>query len=175
MGADLTGAYGLPIPPEVASTLSIEEINRLTQEGFGPSPEESAAIYAAAQALRAEQKRLEQYAANQQALRDYNNAVAAQDQGFWGDLAEGYVSTVDTILDIGADAPATIVETAFETGTGIGAEVEDIVTGTVAATAQPISALADPVSAVADPLFDNIEKIAIPLAVVGGAYLLLKG
>jgi hypothetical protein len=178
MGADYSGQFGLPIDPAVASTLSIDEINRLTtQQANAAMLREQAAAnllaeQEAAAAIAAEEDRLRQYEANQAALVAYNNAQ--NENGFWTDLAESYVSTVDTILDYGSDAPAAIVDTAFEAGSGIGAELEDVGTSFIESSATPISALADPVSAVADPLFENIEKIAIPLAVVGGAYLLLK-
>jgi len=61
MPADLTGQYTIPGQVDHPVTLSVEEINRMTQEGFGPSPAESQMIIDEARrerAIQAERERL---------------------------------------------------------------------------------------------------------------------
>jgi len=47
----------------------------------------------------------------------------------------------------------------------------DIVVGTVSAIADPLSTIFDPIT---EPLGEGIEKLIVPVAILGGAYLLLK-
>jgi hypothetical protein len=75
MPADYTGQYGLPQDVGHPVVLSVEEVNRITQEGFGPSPEEAEAIYQASilrQKEEAEQARLDAMLAEaERANREY--------------------------------------------------------------------------------------------------------
>ena len=61
MPADYTGQYGIPGDVGHPVVLSVEDVNRITQEGFGPSPEESRRIMEEAELRRtieAEEARL---------------------------------------------------------------------------------------------------------------------
>ncbi len=82
MGADYTGALGLPIPPEVAAGLTVEEVNRISQQDFGPSPEEAQRIMEEAareRKMEAERKRLAQVeaAARQANIEAYSEGGIA--------------------------------------------------------------------------------------------------
>ena len=86
MGADLTGVYGLPIDPVVASGLTVEEINRITQEGFGPSPAESQMIIDEANRQRAIE-------AEQARLLEMEQAAAAAHAKYYAEGGTGYGTT----------------------------------------------------------------------------------
>lgn len=61
MPADYTGQYGIPGDVGHPVVLSVEDVNRITQEGFGPTPEESRRIMEEAELRRtieAEEARL---------------------------------------------------------------------------------------------------------------------
>jgi len=47
----------------------------------------------------------------------------------------------------------------------------DIVVGSIEASAAPLAAILDPIT---EPLGEGIEKLIVPAAILGGAYLLLK-
>ena len=169
MGADLTGAYGLPIDPAVASTLTVEEVNRITQADWGPSPEESAAIIAEADAIRAEEERLRQFLANQEQARWAEEQIAAQNETtFTEDLAQAYVdfiegdsTTAEFLTDpIGVTTEGTIGVVTDVVGT-------DVITGS-------IGAVGDVIAPITEPVGENLGKLIVPAAILGGAYLLLK-
>ena len=74
------------------------------------------------------------------------------------------------------------VDVVFEAGAGVGQEVEDIAVATAetvpaiieaggTAGATIIGSVLDPIT---EPLGEGIEKLIVPAAIVGGAYLLLK-
>jgi len=64
---------------------------------------------------------------------------------------------------------------AQEIGTGIATETTDLITETIEATAVPITAIGETVvQPLAEETGDVLESLAIPIALVGGALLLLK-
>ncbi len=173
MGADLTGAYGLPLDPAVASTLTVEEVNRITQADWGPSPEESAAIIAEADAIRAEEERLRQFLANQEQARWAEEQIAAQNETtFTEDLAQAYVdyiegdsTTAEFLTDpIGVTTEGTIGVVTDVIGT-------DVITGSITAAGGAAAQILDPI---AKPVGEGLGKLVVPAAILGGAYLLLK-
>ena len=173
MGADLTGAYGLPLDPAVASTLTVEEVNRITQADWGPSPEESAAIIAEADAIRAEEERLRQFLANQEQARWAEEQIAKQNETtFTEDLAQAYVdyiegdsTTAEFLTDpIGVTTEGTIGVVTDVIGT-------DVITGSITAAGGAAAQILDPIS---QPVGEGLGKLVVPAAILGGAYLLLK-
>jgi len=174
MGADYSGQFGLPIDPVVASGLSIAEINLISQQVAGGAAAADAAAAAAlladqqAAMVASEEARLAQLLANQEQAQWAEEQIAAQDQGFWGDLAQEYVDffegdsetaalltdPVDVILGGTADIVTDIVGT-------------DVITGS-------IGAVGDVIAPITEPVGENLGKLILPAAIVGGAYLLLK-
>lgn len=173
MGADLTGAYGLPIDPVVASGLSVEDVNLLTQQDWGPDAAESAAIIAAAEAQRAEEKRLRQYEANQANLAAYEAAVAKQNETtFLEDLAQSYVDFYE-----GDSTTAELLTDPVEFVAGGTADIvtdvlgTDVITGSIEAAGSATAQVLDPIT---EPLGEELGKYVLPAVIIGGAYLLLK-
>lgn len=60
-------------------------------------------------------------------------------------------------------------------GSGIGQEVEDLVTGSIESTAVPIAAAGETIiQPIATTAGDTLETLALPIALIGGALLLTK-
>ena len=178
MGADYSGQFGLPIDPVVASGLSIGEINLISQQVAGASAAADAA--AAAQLLAdqqaamvaSEEARLAALLSNQEQAQWAEEQIAAQDQGFWGDLAQEYVDffegdsetaalltdPVDVILGGTADIVTDVLGT-------------DVITGSITAAGGAAATVLDPIT---DPIGQSAGKLLVPAAILGGAYLLLK-
>jgi len=84
-------------------------------------------------------------------------------------FAESYVgwyeagTPVERAIDLGLDI-----------GSGIGQELEDVLTGTIEATAVPIAAAGQVLDPFAEAGGEFLEELIVPAAILGGAYLLLK-
>jgi len=167
-----------------------EGITGTTPEGYLPvletitSPalgtyEQTAAYYerqATADELAAiaiQEQNLRQYEANQQALRDYNLALAEQQETtFLEDIAQTYVDFYEgesTTAELLTDPVGTV------TGGTIGLVTDivgtDIITGSITAAGGVVTDILDPIT---EPLGEGVEKLIVPVAILGGAYLLLK-
>ena len=129
MPADYTGQYGLPQDVGFTGTLTVEEVNRITQEGLGPSPEEAEAIYQASllrQKEEAEQARLDAMLAEaERANREY-----------YAEGGKGYGTVPGgpdvTYMPSDAPLPAKILYPVLDPYYGEGgpfAPVTDLVTG----------------------------------------------
>ena len=129
MPADYTGQYGIPGDVGHPVVLSVEEVNRITQEGFGPSPEEAEAIYQASilrQKQEAEQARLDAMLA--EAERAHQEYYKEGGKGY------GTVPGGPDVTYMPSDAPlwAKTTYTALDPFYGEGgplAPVTDLVTG----------------------------------------------
>ena len=86
MGADLTGQYTIPGQVDHPVALTVEEINRITQEGFGPSPAESQMIIDEANRQRAIE-------AEQARLLEMERAAAAAHAKYYAEGGTGYGTT----------------------------------------------------------------------------------
>ena len=86
MGADLTGQYTIPGQVDHPVALTVEEINRITQEGFGPSPAESQIIIDEARRQRAIE-------AEQARLLEMERAAAAAHAKYYAEGGTGYGTT----------------------------------------------------------------------------------
>ena len=124
-------------------------------------------------AIEVQEQKLRQYEANQQALRDYNLALAQQQETtFVEDLAQGYVDWYE-----GDTATAELVTDPIDLVVGGTADVitdiigTDIVTGSITAAGGVVTGVLDPIT---EPIGEGIEKLIVPAAILGGAYLLLK-
>jgi len=124
-------------------------------------------------AIELQKQNLRQYEANQQALRDYESALAEQQETtFLEDLAQTYVdfyegdtTTAEFITDpLGVATEGTIGVVTDIIGT-------DIITGSITAAGGVATDILDPIT---EPLGEGIEKLIVPAAILGGAYLLLK-
>ena len=84
--------------------------------------------------------------------------------------AEAYVNWYEE-----ATPTERIVDTAAEIGTGLATETTDLITETIEATAVPIATIGETiVQPIASEGGDVLKDLAIPIALVGGAILLLK-
>lgn len=124
-------------------------------------------------AIEIQEQKLRQYEANQQALRDYNLALAQQQETtFLEDLAQTYVDFYE-----GDSTTAALVTDPVGTVTGGTVDVitdiigTDVITGSISAVTDPLFSTLDPI---AEPIGEGIEKLIVPAAILGGAYLLLK-
>jgi hypothetical protein len=128
MPADYTGQYGLPQDVGFTGTLTVEEVNRITQEGWS-SPEETEAIYQAnlqRQKEEAEQARLDAMLA--EAERAHQEYYAEGGKGY-GTVPGG---PDVTYMPSDAPLPAKILYPALDPYYGEGgplAPVTDLVTG----------------------------------------------
>jgi len=124
-------------------------------------------------AIAIQEQNLRQYEANQQALRDYNLALAEQQQTtFLEDIAQTYVDFYEgesTTAELLTDPVGTV------TGGTIGLVTDvigtDVITGSITAAGGVVTDILDPIT---EPLGEGIEKLIVPAAILGGAYLLLK-
>jgi hypothetical protein len=81
------------------------------------------------------------------------------------DWYEGDTTTAEFISDPIGTTTAGVVDVITDVvGT-------DIVVGSIEAAATPLAAVLDPIT---EPIGEGIEKLIVPAAIVGGAYLLLK-
>jgi len=119
-----------------------------------------AASFFAAQ--RAEESRLRQYQSNQQQAQ-WAAQMEAEQQSFTRDLAESYVDYYEE-----ATPAERIVDTAMDIGTGVATETSNIITDSISTIGETI------VQPVASEGADVLKNLAIPIAIVGGALLLLK-
>ena len=124
-------------------------------------------------AIEIQKIKLAQYEANQQSLRDYNLALAQQQETtFLEDLAQTYVDFYE-----GDTATAELVTDPIDLVVGGTADVitdiigTDIVTGSITAAGGVVTGVLDPIT---EPIGEGIEKLIVPAAILGGAYLLLK-
>ncbi len=129
MPADLTGQYGIPGDVGHPVVLTVEEVNRITQEGFGPSPEETQRIIeeqALQRKIEAEKARLADVEA--EARRAHAEAYAE------GGIAYGTTPGGPDYTYMPSDAPivAQIAYTGLDPIYGEGGifePVTDLVTG----------------------------------------------
>ena len=168
MGADLTGAYGLGIDPVVASGLSVEDVNLISQQVANAQQLRDAAAAEAA-LIAAEEQRLRQYEANLAQAQWVEEQIAKQNETtFTQDLAQAYVdfiegdsTTAEFLTDpIGVTTEGTIGVVTDVVGT-------DVITGS-------IGAVGDVIAPITEPVGENLGKLIVPTAILGGAYLLLK-
>jgi len=127
-------------------------------------------IYLAEQeAIELQKQKLRQFEANQQALVDYEIALAKQQETtFTEDLAEAYVeffegdsTTAEFITDpIGTTTAGTVDLITDVIG-------EDVIVGS-------IGAVGDVLAPITEPIGESAGKYLVPVALLGGAYLLLK-
>jgi len=81
------------------------------------------------------------------------------------DWYEGDTTTAEFISDPIGTTTAGVVDVVTDiVGT-------DIVVGSIEAAATPLAAILDPIT---EPIGEGIEKLIVPAAILGGAYLLLK-
>jgi len=81
------------------------------------------------------------------------------------DWYEGDTTTAEFISDPIGTTTAGVVDVITDVvGT-------DIVVGSIEAAATPLAAVLDPIT---EPIGEGIEKLIVPAAILGGAYLLLK-
>jgi len=81
------------------------------------------------------------------------------------DWYEGDTTTAEFISDpIGTTTAGTVDVITDIVGT-------DIIVGSIEAAATPLAAVLDPIT---EPIGEGIEKLIVPAAILGGAYLLLK-
>lgn len=124
-------------------------------------------------AIAIQEQNLRQYEANQQALRDYNLALAEQQETtFLEDIAQTYVDFYEgdtTTAELLTDPVGTV------TGGTIGLVTDivgtDVITGSITAAGGVVTDILDPIT---EPLGEGVEKLIVPVAILGGAYLLLK-
>jgi len=124
-------------------------------------------------AIAIQEQNLRQYEANQQALRDYNLALAEQQETtFLEDIAQTYVDFYEgesTTAELLTDPVGTV------TGGTIGLVTDivgtDVITGSITAAGGVVTDILDPIT---EPLGEGIEQLIVPVAILGGAYLLLK-
>lgn len=161
---------GQPIPLDVGDAKLLVAAQGGDPSLYTPTGRMYTADELAAQhAIELERERLRQFEANQQALIDYNLAIAKQQETtFTEDLAQAYVDffegdsgTADFITDpIGTVGGGTVDIITDVVGT-------DVITGS-------IGAVGDVIAPITEPVGENLGKIILPAAIVGGAYLLLK-
>ena len=89
--------------------------------------------------------------------------MAAEQQSFLKDLAESYTDYYEE-----ATPTERIVDTAAEIGTGLATETSNLITESVSTIGETI------VQPIASEGADVLKDLAIPIALVGGAILLLK-
>jgi len=178
MGADLTGAYGLGLDPVIASGLGVEDVNLITQQLTGAQAQRDAAAAAAAEAAAAAAQQaageaeLAAFLSNQEQAQWAEEQIAAQDQGIWGDLAEGYVEFFE-----GDSATAQLLTDPVDVILGGTADVvtdvlgTDVITGSITAAGGAAAQILDPI---AKPVGEGLGKLVVPAVILGGAYLLLK-
>jgi len=124
-------------------------------------------------AIAIQEQNLRQYEANQQALRDYNLALAEQQETtFLEDIAQTYVDFYEgesTTAELLTDPVGTV------TGGTIGLVTDivgtDVITGSITAAGGVVTDILDPIT---EPLGEGVEQLIVPVAILGGAYLLLK-
>ena len=83
MVAILTGQEVIPGQPDYQIPLTVEEVNIVTQQGLGPSPEESQAVYDEAVRQRAED-------AERQRLADMERQARQAGEEFYAEGGAGY-------------------------------------------------------------------------------------
>ena len=129
MPADLTGAYTIPGDVSFPMQYTVEEVNLITQQGFGPSPAES-------QIIVDEASRQREIDAERQRLADMERQARQAGEEFYAEGGTGY-GTVPGGPDVSympSDAP--FIAKALYTGLdplygegGIFEPVTDLVTG----------------------------------------------
>jgi len=133
---------------------------------FGGSLAASQTIFSQAASVfaaqKAEEARLRQYQANQQQAQ-WAAQMEAEQQSFTKTLAESYVDYYEE-----ATPTERIVDTAMDIGTGIATETTDLVTESISTIGETI------VQPIASEGADVLKDLAIPIALIGGAFLLLK-
>jgi len=127
-------------------------------------------IYLAEQeAIELQKQKLRQFEANQQALIDYEIALAKQQETtFLEDLAQEYVDFYE-----GDSTTAEFITDPIGTTTGGTVDLITDVVGTDVITGS-IGAVGDVIAPITEPIGENLGKIIVPVALLGGAYLLLK-
>ena len=152
---DLGGVTPLVSVPKTISTADFGGSLASSQSIFS----QAASFYAA---QKAEEARLRQYQANQQQAQ-WAAQMEAEQQSFTKDLAESYTDYYEE-----ATPAERIVDTAMDIGTGIATETTDLVTESISTIGETI------VQPIASEGADVLKDLAIPIALVGGALLLLK-
>ena len=89
--------------------------------------------------------------------------MEASQESFARDLAESYVGYYEE-----ATPAERIVDTAMDIGTGVATETSNIITDSISTIGETI------VQPIASEGADVLKDLAIPIALVGGALLLLK-
>jgi len=96
---------------------------------------------------------------------DYDPAFG-EVAGLWETAATKYVEWYEE-----QTPTERILEELTDIGTGTGQEIEDILTGSIAATGGAISGIIEPI---AKPTGDFLESLILPAAAVAGLYIFLK-
>jgi len=124
-------------------------------------------------AIELRKRNLAMYEQGQADLVAYNIALAEQQETtFLEDIAQTYVDFYEgesTTAELLTDPVGTV------TGGTIGLVTDivgtDIVTGSITAAGGVVTDILDPIT---EPLGEGIEQLIVPVAILGGAYLLLK-
>jgi len=96
---------------------------------------------------------------------DYDPAFG-EVAGVWETAAKKYVDWYEE-----QTPTERIIEEFTDIGTGTGQEIEDILTGTIAATGGAVSGIIEPL---AKPTGEFLESLILPAAAVAGLYIFLK-
>jgi len=160
-----------------------EQIVPLDTQGFTPvietivSPSvgsyEMAADYAALMAYNERQAKAQQdllrYQANQEQARWAEEQIAAQNETtFTEDLAQAYVDFYegDTTTAALLTDPVDVIG-----GGAIGAVTDIVGTDVIVGS---IGAVGEVIAPITEPIGENLGKLIVPAAIIGGAILLLK-
>ena len=120
-------------------------------------------------AIELQKQELAKFEANQQALRDYESALAEQQETtFLEDLAQEYVDFIE-----GDSTTAEFITDPIGTTTGGTIGLVTDVVGTDVITGS-ITALGGVIAPITEPIGESAGKYLVPAAILGGAYLLLK-
>ena len=120
-------------------------------------------------AIELQKQKLAQFEANQQALVDYNKALAEQQETtFLEDLAQEYVDFIE-----GDSTTAEFITDPIGTTTGGTVDLITDVVGTDVIVGT-IGAVGDVIAPITEPIGESAGKYLVPAAILGGAYLLLK-
>lgn len=129
MGADLTGALGLPVPPEIASGLSVDQVNTITQQDFGPSQGEAEAIMAQAALERKMESERERLAVIEAKARQANIDAYAPGGIAYGTVPGGPDSVyISPTAPIGAEILYPVLDPFYGEG-GPLEPVTNVITG----------------------------------------------
>jgi len=177
MAALLLGGGDVPYDADFVTPTWYEQNPEILQEvleaGFGPTQAELAAINQASIVRQAEEQALRQFQANQEQARWAESQIAAQNETtFTEDLAQAYVDFYEgdsTTAALLTDPVGTVSGGAIDVVTDVLGT--DVITGSITAAGGAAADILDPIT---QPLGENLGKLILPAAIIGGALLLLK-